>query len=149
MPLFAYFGWAGSFLFAALLAANWCLPAPLAPQSGVPLDQKISIRIHTDHKWPERVVLDTSGTMAAQEAGAETGIGESEPAVEAARLEHDGFKSNRRDAHLTSPRRGEVEAGAPRRLGVRGLSARSDSRKVPSPAAHLTMRVDLSPAGER
>jgi hypothetical protein len=25
-------------------------------------------------------------------------------------LEHDGFKSNRRDAQLTSPRRGEVDA---------------------------------------
>ena len=61
MPLFQYFGWVGSFLLAALLAANWCFPAPVAPQSDVPLDQKINIRIHTDHKWPERVVLDTHG----------------------------------------------------------------------------------------
>ena len=29
MPLFQYFGWVGSFLLAALLAANWCFPAPL------------------------------------------------------------------------------------------------------------------------
>jgi hypothetical protein len=86
MPLLQYFGWVGSFLLAALLAANWCLPAPIAPQSGVPLDQKISIRIHTDHKWPERVVLDTSGTMVAQKAGAKARTGENEPAVEAARL---------------------------------------------------------------
>jgi hypothetical protein len=86
MPLFAYFGWVGSFLLAALLAVNWCLPAPIAPQSGVPLDQKISIRIHTDHKWPERVVLDTTGTMAAQKAGVETRIGGNEPAADAARL---------------------------------------------------------------
>jgi hypothetical protein len=48
---------------------------------------------------------------------------------------------------LTSPRRGEVEAGAQRRLRVRGVSTELDSRKGPSPAAHLTMRVDLSPAG--
>jgi hypothetical protein len=48
---------------------------------------------------------------------------------------------------LASPRRGEVEAGARRRLRVRGFSTHSYSRKVPSPAAHLTMRVDLSPAG--
>ena len=60
MPVFQYFGWVGSFLLAALLAANWCFPAPIAPQSDVPLDQKINIRIHTDHKWPERVVLDTT-----------------------------------------------------------------------------------------
>ena len=25
MPLFQYFGWVGSFLLAALFAANWCL----------------------------------------------------------------------------------------------------------------------------
>jgi hypothetical protein len=34
-----------------------------------------------------------------------------------------------------------------RRLRVRGLSTHADSRIGPSPAAHLTMRVDLSPAG--
>jgi hypothetical protein len=86
VPLLQYFGWVGSFLLAALLAANWYLPAPAAAQSGIALDQKINIRIHTDHKWPERVVLDTTGAMAAQQAGAETPIGESEPAVEAAQL---------------------------------------------------------------
>ena len=32
MPLFQYFGWVGSFLLAALLAANWCFPAPIAPR---------------------------------------------------------------------------------------------------------------------
>ena len=86
MPLLQYFGWVGSFLFAALIATNWCLPVPIAPQSEVPLDQKISIRIYTDHKWPERVVLDTSGAMATQKAGAETRIGANGPADEAARL---------------------------------------------------------------
>ena len=81
MPVFQYFGWVGSFLLATLFAANWCLPAPMAPQAGVPLDQKIKIRIHTDHRWPERVVLDTTGTTQAQEACAEDGIGGSEPAA--------------------------------------------------------------------
>ena len=75
MPVFQYFGWVGSFLLATLLAANWCLPAPIAPHAGVPLDQKIKIRIHTDHKWPERVVFDTAGAMVAQKAGVETAIG--------------------------------------------------------------------------
>jgi hypothetical protein len=64
--MFQYLGWVGSFLVAALPAANWCLPAPVAPQSDVALDQKISIRIHTDHKWPERVVLHSAGMTAAQ-----------------------------------------------------------------------------------
>jgi hypothetical protein len=65
MPLVRYFAGVGSFLLAALFAANWLCPAPLAStvQSDVPLDQKITIRIHTDHKWPERVVFDMSRSM--------------------------------------------------------------------------------------
>jgi hypothetical protein len=60
MPLVQYFGWVGSFLLAALLAVSWCLPGPVhAPSSDVPLDEKITIRIHSDRKWPERVEFDT------------------------------------------------------------------------------------------
>jgi hypothetical protein len=83
MPLFQYFGWLGSLLLAVLFAANWCVSAPNArtPGSDVPLDQKISIRIHTDHKWPERVVFDTTSSAMAQKANAETGVGGSEPPV--------------------------------------------------------------------
>jgi hypothetical protein len=82
MPLFQYFGWVGSLLLAMLFAVNWCVSGPNArtPGSDVPFDQKINIRIHTDHKWPERVVFDTS-TAFAQRAGAETGIGGIEPPV--------------------------------------------------------------------
>jgi hypothetical protein len=81
MPVFQYFGWVGSFLLATLLAANWCLPAPLAPHAGVPLDQKINIRIHTDHKWPERVVFDTAPSPLVKKADAETGAGRNQPPV--------------------------------------------------------------------
>ena len=70
MPLFQYFGWVGSFLLAALLAANWWFPAPTAPTpaSDVPLNQRINIRIHTDHRWPDRVVFDTTRSALALEA---------------------------------------------------------------------------------
>ena len=95
MPLFQYFGWVGSFLIAALLAANWCCSAPIspAPRSDVPLDQKINIRIHTDHKWPERVVFDTTRSTLAREATAdpETDVGRSETPVQAERQPFDAF----------------------------------------------------------
>ena len=91
MPLCQYFGWVGSVLLAALIAANWYLPAPSASSSDVSPDQNINIRIHTDHKWPERVVFDTKATMAAQRAGVETGIGESEAAVVADHQVLDAF----------------------------------------------------------
>jgi hypothetical protein len=43
MLLLQYFGWVGGFLFAALLAANWCFSAPiaLAPRSDVPFTRGI------------------------------------------------------------------------------------------------------------
>jgi hypothetical protein len=76
MPLFQYFRWVGSFLLVALFAANWCCSAPIAPapRSDVPLDQKINIRIHTDHKWPERVVFDTTRSRLAPEANVDSEI---------------------------------------------------------------------------
>jgi hypothetical protein len=76
MPLLKYFGWVGSFLVAALFAASWCFSAPIARSrpSDVPLNQMIKIRIHTDHKWPERVVFDTNRwrLAPAENAQAET-----------------------------------------------------------------------------
>jgi hypothetical protein len=91
--LFQYFGWVGSFLLAALFAANWCISAPTAcaPEVDRPPEHKANIRIHTDHKWPERVVFGTSGSALAQAAGAESGVGESEPPVVAERRPFDAF----------------------------------------------------------
>jgi hypothetical protein len=93
MPLLQYFGWVGSFLLAALFATNWCFSAPVAraPLSDVPLDQKV--HIHTDHKWPERVVLDTTHTTPAHDAKADakTEIGGSETAIVAERPPFEAF----------------------------------------------------------
>jgi hypothetical protein len=93
MPLFQYFGWVGASLVAALLAANWCFsnPMALAPRSDVPFDQRINIRIHTDHKWPERVVFDTTRLTLAQSGDAPTDVGGREAAVLAERQPFDAF----------------------------------------------------------
>ena len=93
MPLFQYFAWVGSFLLVTLLAANSCCSAPPTPRSDVPLDQKINIRIHTDHKWPERVVFDTTRSTLAREAKAdpETDVGRSETPAQAERHPFDAF----------------------------------------------------------
>jgi hypothetical protein len=73
MPLFQYFGWVGSLLLAALLAVNWWFPVPTVPTptSDVSLNQRINIRIHTDHRWPDRVMFDTTHSPLA--LGAEVG----------------------------------------------------------------------------
>lgn len=95
MPLFQYFGWVGSLMLAALFAGNWCFRGPISSATGsdVPLNQRINIRIHTDHKWPGRVVFDTTSTTLADEAraNAETDIGESETPVLAERQPLDAF----------------------------------------------------------
>jgi len=94
MPLFQYFGWVGGFLFAALLAANWCVSAPIAaapPRSELPLDQRINIRIPTDHKWPERVVFDTMRSTLAQSGDAQTDVGGGETPALAERQPFDAF----------------------------------------------------------
>jgi hypothetical protein len=95
MPLLQYFGWVGSFLIAALFATNWCCSAPTTRTSlpDVPLDRKINIRIHTDHKWPERVILDTTRATPVQDAEAhgETDVGESRAPVLAERQPFDAF----------------------------------------------------------
>jgi hypothetical protein len=61
MPIRQYFSWVGSILLVALLAADWLLPAPVAhPDSQIPPNERVNLRIRSDHKWPERVVLDTA-----------------------------------------------------------------------------------------
>ena len=62
MPLLPYFGWVGSFLLAALFAASWWFSGNVAdaPPSRAPLSESIHIRIQSGHKWPERVVFDTT-----------------------------------------------------------------------------------------
>ena len=60
MPLMRYFVFVGGALLALLLIANACLPAlPVAASSRSTVDLSV-IRIHSDTKWPERVVFDTT-----------------------------------------------------------------------------------------
>ena len=67
MPIARYFAVVGGTLLALLLAVNWyftdCPPglpalpveyAPLMPQA-----EDFNIRIHSDQKWPEKLLFDT------------------------------------------------------------------------------------------
>ena len=72
MPIRQYFVWVGSVLLAALFAADGWLPGPAAhSHSAIPPNEKVNLRIRSDHKWPERVVFDTahSGMPLAAEFG--------------------------------------------------------------------------------
>jgi hypothetical protein len=71
MPLRQYLAWVGSTLLVMLFAADWCFPAPVAhaPHSEIPPNERINLRIHSDHKWPERVVFDTTRSRLTPAAG--------------------------------------------------------------------------------
>jgi len=61
MPLTRYFVWVGSVLLTLLFIADAYLPK--LPPAGAIDELPPAIRIHSDQKWPERVVYDTSVPM--------------------------------------------------------------------------------------
>lgn len=74
MPLARYFLYVGGVLLSLLFIADAYLPKP--PASERADTERPAIRIHSDRKWPERVVFDTSlpTITPARSANAETGI---------------------------------------------------------------------------
>jgi hypothetical protein len=59
MPLVRYFFLVGGALLALLLVAGLYLPNSPAVEQTADIDRQV-IRIHSDRKWPERIVFDTS-----------------------------------------------------------------------------------------
>ena len=61
MPIARYFVVVGSALAVLLLMAGWSLPEPPASFPDRPeVIERAAIRIRSERKWPEKVVLDTS-----------------------------------------------------------------------------------------
>jgi hypothetical protein len=58
MPVGRYFIFVGSVLFALLLFADWYYPGS-SVVSRADVDRSI-LRIKSDHRWPERIVFNTS-----------------------------------------------------------------------------------------
>jgi hypothetical protein len=81
MPVLRYFLYVGGALLALLLVCNAVLPQEPATGSLVSGADTPAIRIHTDQKWPERVVFDTSQPTIAPVTVAKT---DAAPAVTAA-----------------------------------------------------------------
>lgn len=59
MPLGRYFLFVGSVLLALLFLVDSYVPQSVAEPVGFEVDRSI-IRIHSAHRWPEAVTLDTS-----------------------------------------------------------------------------------------
>jgi hypothetical protein len=63
MPLAAYFRNVGAALFALLMIADFYLPTPPRVQGAAVYPPVI--RIHSDRKWPEPVIFDTTQVVFA------------------------------------------------------------------------------------
>src|SRR5258707_15527624 len=60
VPIGGYIAFVGSLLLAMLVIVDWLLPmGPTQSVTSGEADKSI-IRIKSDHKWPERIVFDTS-----------------------------------------------------------------------------------------
>jgi hypothetical protein len=69
MLVMRYFLFVGGALFALLLACGALLPKPAATEGTVAsASDAPAIRIHSQRKWPDRIVLDTNAPMPASTA---------------------------------------------------------------------------------
>ena len=83
MPLARYFFLVGGVLLALLLISDACLPR-LRVADRINAEPPV-IRIHSDRKWPERIVYDTSLptiVLPAQIANADADIPAAAPVVD-------------------------------------------------------------------
>ena len=78
VPITRYLIFVGGTLAALLLIAGWCLPTPPAMFANQLVIDRSIIRIKSAHKWPEKVVLDTSQPtitpLAVEEPPAEQSV---------------------------------------------------------------------------
>jgi hypothetical protein len=121
MPLARYFLFVGGALLALLLIVDACFPKlPVAHSADSGFD-RATIRIHSDRKWPERVVFDTSHPtiVAAPVAVAQASV----PAPTASARTQDAFAqlqpSDRKQAQLSDPKKPEQKVPPKRRVAKR------------------------------
>jgi hypothetical protein len=66
MPLVRYFLFVGGTLLGLLFLTNWSFPIAASETSAGDVDRSV-IRIHSSHKWPAAVRIDTSMPMPRAE----------------------------------------------------------------------------------
>jgi hypothetical protein len=131
MLVLRYFAYVGGALLALLLVCAAMLPKPPASDSTVAsASEGPTIRIHSERKWPERIVLDTNAPMPAPPVRvAEGPLAQPVPAEDAAKARtREAFaqlppdQAPKRVAQLKKP---EPKVGPRRRI--------ARARMAPSP----------------
>jgi hypothetical protein len=126
MPVARYFFFVGGVLLALLFISDAYLPKiPVAKRAST--DLRV-IRIHSDRKWPERVVFDTSHPTIVPVQTAKTEAGVTAPAkvaddVSAKARVRDAYAelqpSDQRQALLSEPKKPEPKPQRKRKIAKR------------------------------
>jgi hypothetical protein len=80
MPLLRYFAFVGGALLALLLISDVVLPQVPLPGNLTSGSDLPAVRIHSDRKWPERVVFDTNAPPVAPVTVAKAAVAPPAPA---------------------------------------------------------------------
>ena len=133
MPLARYFLFVGGVLLALLFISDAYLPKLAVSIRAI--SHSAIIRIHSDQKWPERVVYDTSlpTVIPAQIANMETSVAVPEIAASATVREREAFAQLQRpDANqLPDPKKQEPKLQRQRK---------KIAKRQAAPAARLVAR---------
>jgi hypothetical protein len=133
MPLARYFLYVGGVLLALLFVWDACLPK-LPAADGAPANLPV-IRIHSDRKWPDRIVYDTSAPtiIPTQAARGEVTVHAPVMIAEAAV----GTREREAFAQLRSSDAKELRAPNPK---IREPKLRRSHKKRPGPPPILIAR---------
>ena len=139
MPIARYFIFVGGTLAALLFVADWCLPTPPAMFAKQLVIPRSVIRIKSAHKWPEKVVLDTSQPTITP------AVIEERPAAQSVRLppEEAGDRSNLEALAQLNPDTPSAAVDGPTLRIKRGLASKARSK----PVARVPVTRRLARAG--
>lgn len=127
MPLARYFLFVGGALLALLFISDACFPKlPVADRADGGFD-RATIRIHSDRKWPERVVFDTShpAIVAVAAAAAPASVPAPPPVADVSAGAHprDAFAqlqpSDQKQARLSDPKKPDPNPQRKRKIAKR------------------------------
>jgi hypothetical protein len=145
MPLLRYFVYVGGALLALLFVCDAMLPQVPLPENLTSGSDLPAVRIHSDRKWPERVVFDTNApSLAPVTVAAAPIISPSVAEVSA--------KARVRDAFAQLPPTDSKSATGPKVAGVSGAETSKSEPKPPKrkvarvrPAGHPVLMVAQQP----
>jgi hypothetical protein len=153
MPLVRYFVYVGGALLALLLIADAVLPQVSLPGNLTSASDLPAVRIRSERKWPERVVIDTTIPLPAAVQIAKT---EAAPAPPQPGVADASAKARVREAFAQAPELKQAGQKQPANAKVAAASAtepgKADVKPQPKrkvararPAGHPMMMVAQQP----